>query len=302
MNRVPPKRKKRGVRLAVAYALQAFFALLAVLLVALLICGVLYIRERLSTPAPTPPDTTSVETSPPTDAPDIPPATYEPYEFGTPLEESAAVPDEWFDDVVFLGDSRTEGLQLFGGLTHGTFFWHRGMSVFAADSDSYRVFNVDGRDVTLLGTLEGKSYSAVYLMLGINELGHAVGDFETALGDLVEKILAVQPEAVVYLQTIPPVNDKMAREHGLPEYDTAANVKKFNEAVIKIAGEKRVALLDTASCYRGPEGQLPEALSRDGVHFSFDGYTRWADYLRTHTVEPDRYFYWREKGMESYEK
>ena len=43
----PQRRKKRGARLAVAYALQGLFALLAVLLVALLICGVLYVRERL---------------------------------------------------------------------------------------------------------------------------------------------------------------------------------------------------------------------------------------------------------------
>lgn len=41
------KRKKRGVRLAVAYALQALFALLAVLVVALLIFGVLYVREHI---------------------------------------------------------------------------------------------------------------------------------------------------------------------------------------------------------------------------------------------------------------
>ena len=59
MDRVSPRRKKRGVRLAVAYTLQVLFALLAVLLVALLICGVLYVREHISPPAQMPPDTTS---------------------------------------------------------------------------------------------------------------------------------------------------------------------------------------------------------------------------------------------------
>ncbi len=157
MDRVSPRRKKRGVRLAVAYALRAFFALSAALLAALLICGVLYIRERLSTPVPVPQDMTSVDTPPPTDTPHIPPAAYEPYEFGTPLEESAAVPDEWFDDAVFLGDSRTDGLQLFSGLNHGTFYCHRGMSVFNADSDDYRVFNVGGDAVTLLGAVRVKT-------------------------------------------------------------------------------------------------------------------------------------------------
>ena len=291
MDRVSPRRKKRGVRLAVAYALQAVLSLSALTAAILVFCGVLYIRERLSPTVPAPTDTTSIDTPPPTDTPHIPPTAYEPYEFGTPLEESAAVPDEWFDDAVFLGDSRTEGFQLFSGLNHGTFYCHRGMSVFNADSDDYRVFNVGGDAVTLMGAVRAKQYAAVYLMLGINELGYSVSSFEAALSELVGKIVLAQPEAVIYLETLPPVNDAQAYENGLPAYETAANVKKFNQGIAKIAGKERVVLLDTASCLRDSEGQLPEELTRDGVHFSADGYVKWADYLRIHTMEPERYFY-----------
>ena len=274
-----------------AYALQAVLSLSALTAAILVFCGVLYIRERLSPTVPAPTDTTSIDTPPPTDTPHIPPTAYEPYEFGTPLEESAAVPDEWFDDAVFLGDSRTEGFQLFSGLNHGTFYCHRGMSVFNADSDDYRVFNVGGDAVTLMGAVRAKWYAAVYLMLGINELGYSVSSFEAALSELVGKIVLAQPEAVIYLETLPPVNDAQAYENGLPAYETAANVKKFNQGIAKIAGKERVVLLDTASCLRDSEGQLPEELTRDGVHFSADGYVKWADYLRIHTMEPERYFY-----------
>ena len=291
MDRVSPRRKKRGVRLAVAYALQAVLSLSALTAAILAFCGVLYIRERLSPTVPAPTDTTSIDTPPPTDTPHIPPTAYEPYEFGTPLEESAAVPDEWFDDAVFLGDSRTEGFQLFSGLNHGTFYCHRGMSVFNADSDDYRVFNVGGDALTLMGAVRAKWYAAVYLMLGINELGYPVSSFESALSELVAEIVLAQPEAVIYLETLPPVNDAQAYENGLPAYETAANVEKFNQVIVKIAGQERVVLLDTASCLRDAEGQLPEELTRDGVHFSTDGYVKWADYLRIHTMEPERYFY-----------
>ncbi len=133
-------------------------------------------------------------------------------------------------------------------------------------------------------------------MLGINELGYPVSSFESALSELVGKIVLAQPEAVIYLEILPPVNDVKARENGLPEYETAANVEKFNQVIIKIAGKERVVLLDIASCLRDSEGQLPEELTRDGVHFSADGYSRWADYLRTHTMEPERYFYNRNEG------
>ena len=38
-----------------------------------------------------------------------------------PVPESALVEDTYFDDAVFLGDSRTDGLRLYSGLPHGTF-------------------------------------------------------------------------------------------------------------------------------------------------------------------------------------
>ena len=139
--------------------------------------------------------------------------------------------------------------------------------------------------------MRAKQYAAVYLMLGINELGYSVSSFELALSELVGKIVLAQPEAVIYLETLPPVNDAKARENGLPKYETAANVEKFNQVIVKVAGKERVALLDTAPCLRDSEGQLPEKLTRDGVHFSAGGYVRWSDYLRTHTMEPERYFY-----------
>ncbi len=218
----------------------------------------------------------------------------EEYVFGEPVEESGRVEDDRFDGAVFLGDSRTEGLELFGGLSHGDFYWHRGLSVFAADGEEHRYFDVGGEKLTLLEALGAKSYCAVYLMLGVNELGYPPESYERALGELVERIVEAQPEAVVYLQTMPPVNDRAATENGLPEYECCENVDRFNEIIVKTAEEKRVALLDTASCYRGEDGQLPEELTRDGVHFSFDGYTRWAEYLRTHVIDPERYFYWRD--------
>ena len=294
MKPVQPRRRKHGARLALAYALQAVLSLSALTAAILVFCGILYIRERFSAPAI--PDTPSVNTPP--DTSHVPPVTYEPYEFGTPLEESKAVLDAWFDDAVFLGDSRTEGFQYFSGLNHGTFYCHRGMSVFNADSDDYRIFNVGGDVVTLLGAVKAKQYAAVYLMLGINELGYPVSSFETALSELVGEIALAQPEAVIYLETLPPVNNVKARENGLPAYETAANVEKFNQVIVKIAGQERVVLLDTASCLCDTEGQLPEELTRDGVHFSAGGYARWADYLRTHTMEPERYFYNRNEKRE----
>ncbi len=294
------------------YGIIALIVLTCLALLALAVCGVLYLREHLfappqgspagadqvgANPGPEPlspgeagsvPVPVSPQT-PETDEPD-----YEPYEFGTPLEASEAVEDTWFDTAVYLGDSRTEGLQLYSGLTHGDFYWNRGMMVFQADDPDYKLFNVEGEDVTLLGTLSKKEYSAVYIMLGINELGCDPASYEEALGEFVGKVIAAQPGAVVYLETMPPINDAIARKYGMFSYETSANVERFNEAIVRVAAQRRVVLLDVASVYRDEDGQLIPELASDGVHFNSFGYPRWADYLRTHTIDPERYFYSRE--------
>ncbi len=253
-------------------------------------------------PAPAPatqavPTQTPEPTPEPTPTPTPAPLPWEPYQFGTPLEESEPVADDsFFDNVVFLGDSRTEGLELFGGLKHGTFHWARGMNVFRADSEDYKVFEVDGEERTLVGTLSGHSYDAVYIMIGVNELGFAPSEYEKGLSELLEKVLTAQPDAVVYLQIMPPVNDNLCRANKLPDYITNANLSKFNEAIVRVATEKKVVLLNTAEVYTGEDGQLPAELANDGCHFAYGAYKLWANYLRSHTIDRERYFYSRENS------
>ena len=251
--------------------------------------------QAKAAPAPAP---TPVPVPTPTPTPEPTPPPWPLYEFGVPLEESEPVEDDsFFDNAVFLGDSRTEGLQLFGGQKHGTYYWARGMSVFRADSENYKDFEVDGELLTLVGTLSKHQYDQVYLMIGVNELGSGVEAYEKGLNELIDKVLAAQPEAVVYLQILPPVNDAMCRADGtMKDYINNANVQAFNEAIVRVAAEKKVVLLNTAEIYTGEDGQLPRELASDGCHFAYNAYTQWADYLRTHTIDPARYFYSRENS------
>ena len=258
--------------------------------------------EATPSPAPTPeptptptPEPTPTPAPTPEPTPTLPP--WPAYEFGVPLEEGEPVEDDSvFDSAVFLGDSRTEGFQLFSGMKHGTFHWARGMSVFRADNEDYKVFEVDGEELTLVGTLDKGTYDAVYLMIGVNELSSNVAPYQQGLETLIDKVLAAQPDAVVYLQLLPPVNDAMCRANGLASYINNANVQAYNEVIIQMAAEKKVVLLNIPEIYTGEDGQLPAELASDGCHFAIGAYKRWADYLRSHTIDRERYFYSRENA------
>lgn len=242
----------------------------------------------LATPPPSP---SPVPTPTPTPEPSPTPEPAAPYQFGTPLEESEGVEDDsFFDSSVFLGDSRTEGLELFSGLKHGDFYWARGMTVFKADSADYRPFEIDGKKYSMVEALALKQYDNVYIMLGVNELGYPAQSYESGLGKLLDRILELQPQAVVYLQTMPPLNDALCRQNRLASYISNENLARFNQAIVRLAAEKKVVLLDTAQAYTGPDGQLPAELANDGCHFSYGGYKLWADYLRRHVMDRERYF------------
>ena len=211
------------------------------------------------------------------------------YTFGQPLQETPAVDDSWFENAVFLGDSRTEGLQLYSGITTGTFFWEWGMSVFKIDSEKHRKVDVGGTKMTLMEALSTGTWDQVYIMMGINDLGYQVSSYQKSLGEMVDKVRAIQGDAVIYLQTMPPVNEALAKENDIAYYINNENVKAFNDAIVQVATEKQVVLLDTASCLTDSQGQLPADMSSDGVHFKKAGYQTWLDYLKCHTITAEDY-------------
>ena len=92
-----------------------------------------------------------------------------PAENNTPLTPHP-VDRSYFDDALFVGDSRTLGMSQYGGLDNATFFADVGLTVFNAFDVSLNAGNYGS--VTLSQLLSSGNFTKVYLMLGINELGY----------------------------------------------------------------------------------------------------------------------------------
>ncbi len=85
------------------------------------------------------------------------------------VPQSAAVDDSYFDDAIFVGDSRTDGLKMYSGLPVSRFWSEVGLTVTKCFQDRFVV--LDGQYLTVGEALERADYSKVYIMLGMNELG-----------------------------------------------------------------------------------------------------------------------------------
>ncbi len=199
-----------------------------------------------------------------------------------PVPESEAVEDTYFEDAVFLGDSRTEGFRLYSGLKTGTYLCGVGATVESVFTK--KVWPAEGKEkVPLLDALAETGCGKVYLMLGINELGWSKEEtFHDQYAKVIDRIREDHPDAEIILQTILPVS---AKQDAKGSYVNNQRIGVYNEVIRALAEEKDCALVDVAEALAGEDGCLPKELNFDGVHLNPAGCRIWLEYLRTHSVE-----------------
>jgi len=212
------------------------------------------------------------------------PEDYDPgYDYDCPVPEREAVDLAWFSDAAFLGDSLTDGLLLYTGLTDA-----------GADDLAYQAMNVltityarvidrGGEKVTPLQALQGKPYGKIYISLGINEMNwYDDQRYYEHYAGIIDTLRTLQPQADIYLQTLLPVT---AAKSADASHVTNAGVERLNGLIATLASEKQVYLVDPYSVFVGEDGALPAGWSTDGLHLTRARYSTWLDYLRSHTVQ-----------------
>lgn len=207
----------------------------------------------------------------------------EDYDFASPVPETEAVEDSYFDDAAFIGDSRTDGFRLYSGIRNGEFIVHTGLSVFQVDS---KEITYKGKKMKVLDALGKGEYGKVYVCLGVNELGMRDDEgYYEHFSKLIDDIRAQQSQATVYIQLLIPVNEKKCKEKGIAGYINNEHLQVYNELLRQIAQEKHVFFVDPGAELVDESGQPPYDSVADGVHFQRAPYRQWLDYLKRHTVD-----------------
>ena len=198
-----------------------------------------------------------------------------------PVPESEAVEDTYFQDVIFLGDSRTEGFSLYSGLKEGKYFYSVGATVESVFSKNVWTLE-DGSKVPLLDAMAKESCGKIYVMLGVNELGWVkVETFQNQYAKVIDRLREDHPDAQIVLQSILPVS---AKQDAKKTYVNNQRIQTYNEAIMALAEEKDCAYVNVAEAVTGEDGCLRPELTFDGVHLNTQGCRIWLDYLRTHSV------------------
>ncbi len=195
----------------------------------------------------------------------------------------AADAQTWFDDAVFIGDSRTDGFHLYSGVTGADFLDYNGISVYDV-MNGKKVIRSGSEKISILEALAQKPYGKVYISLGVNELGYNdASGFAQVYGQLIDAVRDCQSDAILYVQSIIPVNTAKCNANGQPYYITNEAIASYNEALAALCAEKKVFFVNVSEALVDETGEVSREDSSDGVHFQKSGYVKWRDYLLTHT-------------------
>ena len=208
----------------------------------------------------------------------------------TPAQEEAplyweytTVEEDYFDDALFIGDSRTVGLMEYAGLEeHASFYASTGLTIYKL-FDAEIVPTENGREnITVEEALRQERFGKIYLMVGINEMG--TGTVESFLEEYrkaVEHLQELQPDAIIYVQAILRVS---AERSAQGDYIYNQGIDERNEGLSRLADEKTVFYLDVNPLVSDEEGGLIAEYTFDGVHLKAKYISIWKEFLMEHAV------------------
>ncbi len=199
------------------------------------------------------------------------------------VPENGRVDDSYFSDAVFVGDSRTEGLRMYSGISPSPkFFSGVGLTVTNVFSD--QIVQLNGQWLTVADALRQADYNKVYIMLGMNELGWVYESvYAQDYGRIIDVIRETHPDATIYVQSIIPVS-KWKDTTDPDRIYTNANVVRLQKVLCEMCEEKNVHYVNVAEVMQDENGYLFSEATEDGMHLTQEYCKIWAEYLRTHTV------------------
>jgi len=218
---------------------------------------------------------TEEPTTEPTEEPTTEPTTdqvKDPYSYPG-YDFSGGVGDEWYEDVLFIGDSRTLGLKEYARSGNADYFCGVGMSVFNVQST--RAGDENFSRQYLEDLLASRSYGKVFINLGINECGYATSSLISAYKDLIELIRNYQPDAKIIIQAIMTVS----KGYSSASYFQPEHIFSINRKLEAMADGAEIFYIDVNKYFNDPDGYLYEDITGDGCHLYASDYRVWRDWI-----------------------
>lgn len=183
----------------------------------------------------------------------------------------------YFDDALFIGDSRTEGLMAYGTLKNATYFADTGIN---AEQALTKVAKQPG-GMNLETLLRSRTFGKVYILFGINEISSPPEGIAANCRRIAELVFSIQPDAIVYIQANPHVTP--SRNASDSRFNNT-RINALNQQLAALANNSNIFYIDVNEILDDETGCLHQEYSSDGIHLKARYYTDWCNWLCSRVV------------------
>ena len=178
---------------------------------------------------------------------------------------------EFFSDDLFIGDSISTGLFLYGFLDKHNVFAEVGLN-----PESALTKQIDG--VTCIQKTAAMQPRNIYIMLGTNGLAYMDGSYmANKMAELTAALETACPTADIYVITIPPVT----AEHEAKGNETMELVNFYNSKLSELCAQGGYDCIDLCSLLQDEKGYLSsDYAEEDGLHFKGAAYIAMLNYVQ----------------------
>lgn len=197
-------------------------------------------------------------------------------------KENGRVDLSYFDDALFIGDSLTQGFQLYeNGLQNARHAAYIGVTPKGIIDGSIQK-NYNNQEVTAMDEIMAAPVTKIYILLGTNALPTLTDEaFIKYYNDMLDVLAEKKAGCTFYIQAIPPVS---AAKAAADSNFSKERIQGLNTQLAQIAWSRGMHYIDLYSALADENGDLRADLLIGEFHLENAGYGVWRDYLMTHTV------------------
>lgn len=206
----------------------------------------------------------------------------------TILEETEDAGEEYVDETLFLGDSNTARMRLYGYISYDNSVASVGMAARSLESYACAKFSGYSSYKTMPEAVALMQPRRVLITFGTNDVSSSL-TAEKFIENYVSGIKAVQeayPSVDIIINSIPPIG----KQHSNSDM-SQSQIDAYNKAIVQMCEDNGWKYLNSAEVLKGDDGYAKSGyVDSDGIHMTRNALDVLFDYIRTHSyiTEDDR--------------
>lgn len=182
---------------------------------------------------------------------------------------------DYFEDALFIGDSISTGISLYGFLDSENVFATQGLA-----PSTVLTTEIDGK--TFSDKIASFKPDKIFIMLGTNSVGYADAEYlvesmETLISDITSTC-----KSKVYVLSIPPVTKDAEADQS--NYLTIEAINEYNKKLKEVVNGTSAEFIDFNAVLSDADGYFNEDYAEmDGIHFMGSTYEVMLSYLQKQT-------------------